>query len=148
MIAVQFDAPVDAPGQVTGFELGHVSLCWDGGAHSSRELGSRGLSMVYLAAADMLHGVVTLMAHPDACYLLTGAGSGWGFAVRRTRRHGLQLSTPAGRPLCQVSEADYAVAVWRGVDALLAARTPIDGGPLADLQAALAAFPDVPGGPT
>ncbi|MFY1653961.1 hypothetical protein ACN27J_24140 [Solwaraspora sp. WMMB762] len=143
MIAVQFDAPVDAPPQVTGFELGHVRLCWHGGAYSSRQLGSRGLSMVYLAAADMLNGVVTLLAHPDASYVLAGAGSGWSFAVRRTRRHGLQLSTPAGRPLCQVPEADYAVAVWRGTDELLSARTPVNGGPLADLQAALAAFPDV-----
>jgi hypothetical protein len=146
VIAVQFDAPVDAPPQVTGFELGHVSLCWDGGTYSSRALGSRGLSMVYLVAADMLNGVVTLLAHPDASYLLTNSGSSWSFAVHRTRRHGLQLSTPAGRPLCRASEADYAVAVWRGTDALLAARTPIDGGPLADLQAAIAAFPDVSGG--
>ncbi|ROO51972.1 hypothetical protein EDC02_6864 [Micromonospora sp. Llam0] len=98
--------------------------------------------MAYLVAADMLNGVVTLLAHPDASYMLTGAASGWSFAVRRTRRHGLRLSTPAGLPLCQVSEADYAVAVWRGVSALLATHAPIDGGPLADLQIALAAFPD------
>ncbi|MFV2083461.1 hypothetical protein [Micromonospora sp. LOL_021] len=143
MIAVQFDTPVDAPPQVIGFELGHISLVWDGGAHRSRQLGSRGLSMVYLVAADMLNGVVTLLAHPDASYMLTSTASGWGFAVRRTRRHGLRLSTPAGRPLCRVSEANYAAAVWRGTDALLAAGTPIDGGPLADLQSAIAAFPDV-----
>lgn len=142
MIVVEFGAPADAPTQVTGFELGHVSLRWDGGSYSSRQLGSRGLLMVYLAAVDMLDGVVTLLAHPDAGYVLTGASSGWGFAVRRTRRHGLQLSTPAGRLLCHASEADYAVAVWRGADELLAARTPIDGGPLSDLQTAVAAFPD------
>jgi len=29
--------------------------------------------MVYLAAADMLNGVVTLLAHPDARYVLAGA---------------------------------------------------------------------------
>ncbi len=128
--------------QVTGFELGHVSLRWDGGSHSSRQLGSRGLLMVYLAAADMLNGVATLAAGRDASYVLTGASSGWSFAVRRTRRHGLQLSTPAGRLLCHSSEADYATAVWRGTERLLTARTPIDGGPMADLQAAIAAFPD------
>ncbi len=98
--------------------------------------------MVYLAAADMLNGVATLAAGRDASYVLTGASSGWSFAVRRTRRHGLQLSTPAGRLLCHSSEADYATAVWRGTERLLTARTPIDGGPMADLQAAIAAFPD------
>lgn len=143
MIVVEFDAPVDPPAQVTGFELGHVGLRWNEGAYSSRQLGSRGLLMVYLAAADMLDGVVTLLAHPDASYAFTGASSGWSFAVRRTRRHGLRLSTPAGRLLCQASEADYAVAVWRGTQQLLAARTPIDGGPLTDLRTAIAAFPGV-----
>ncbi|MEV4715206.1 hypothetical protein [Micromonospora sp. NPDC049374] len=143
MIVVEFDAPGDAPTQVTGFELGHVSLRWEGGAHSSRQLGSRGLLMVYLAAADMLNGVATLVAGRDASYVFTGAASAWSFAVRRTRRHGLQLSTPAGRLLCHASEADYAMAVWRGTEQLLAARPPIDGGPLTDLQTAIAAFPDV-----
>ncbi|MTK01610.1 hypothetical protein [Micromonospora sp. CP22] len=143
MIVVEFDAPVDdAPLQVTGFELGHVSLGWNGGAYSSRQLGSRGLLMVYLAAADMLNGVTTLLAHPDASYLFTGTSSAWSFALRRTRRHGLQLRTPAGRLLCSTSEADYAIAVWRGTERLLTARTPIDGGPMTDLQAAIAAFPD------
>ncbi|MDG4830470.1 hypothetical protein O7627_14300 [Solwaraspora sp. WMMD1047] len=141
MIVVEFDAPVDQPEQVTGFELGHVTLRWDGGVHSSRQLGSRGLLMVYPAATDLLDGVVTLLAHPDASYVFTGAASGWGFAIRRTRRGGLRLSTPAGRPLCQTSEADYAVAVWRGTQRLLTAGTPVDGGPSADLRAALTAFP-------
>ncbi|MEJ3745942.1 hypothetical protein WEI85_21950 [Actinomycetes bacterium KLBMP 9797] len=143
MIVVEFDAPVDPPAQVTGFELGHVSLRGNDGAYSSRQLGSRGLLMVYLAAADMLDGVVTLLGHPDASWVFAGASSGWSFAVRRTRRHGLRLSTPAGRLLCQVSEADYAVAVWRGTQQLLAARTPIDDGPLTDLRTAIAAFPGV-----
>lgn len=142
VIAVEFDAPADPPAQVTGFELGHVTLRWDGGAHSSRQLGSRGLSMVYLSATDMLDGVVTLLAHPDASYVFTGAATGWSFAVRRIRRHGLRLSTPAGKLLCQPSEADYAMAVWRGTQQLLAARTPIDGAPLTDLRTAMAAFPD------
>ncbi|MFV2104932.1 hypothetical protein [Micromonospora sp. LOL_024] len=142
MIVVEFDAPVDSPMPVTGFELGHVSLRWNGGAYSSRQLGSRGLLMVYLAAADILTGVPTLLAHPDASYLFTGASSAWSFALRRTRRHGLQLSTPAGRLLCHTSEADYAIAVWRGTEQLLTARTPTDGGPLTDLQTAIAVFPD------
>ncbi|MCZ7421975.1 hypothetical protein O7605_20970 [Verrucosispora sp. WMMA2121] len=37
--------------------------------------------------------------------------------------------------------AEYAMAVWRGTAQLLVARTPIDGGPLTDLQSAIAAFP-------
>ncbi|GIJ32709.1 hypothetical protein ACIBQ2_05175 [Micromonospora sediminimaris] len=143
MIVVAFDAPVDEPAQVTGFELGHVSLRWDGGAHSSRQFGSRGLLMVYLAAADMLHGVATLLARRDDSYVFTGASSAWSFALRRTRRHGLHLSTPAGRLLCHTSEAEYAMAVWHGTERLLATRTPIDGGPLTDLRTAMAAFPDI-----
>lgn len=35
------------------------------------------------------------------------------------------------------------MAALRGTHALLAARPPIDGGPLADLKTAIAAFPDV-----
>ncbi len=89
----------------------------------------------------MLDGVVALLRHPDAGYVFTGSSSGWSFAVRRTRRRGLQLTAPGGRLLCQVSEADYAVAVWRGTQRLLAARTPVDGGPLADLRAAIDAHP-------
>ncbi|WP_139128828.1 hypothetical protein [Micromonospora nigra] len=142
MIVVEFDVPVDPLTQVTGFELGHVTLQWNGGAHSSRQLGSRGLLMGYPAVADMLDGVVALSADPGASYVFTGISSGWGFAVRRTRRHGLQVSTLAGRPLCQTSEADYAVAVWRGARQLLTARTPVEGAPLTDLQTAVAAFPD------
>jgi hypothetical protein len=142
VLVVEFDAPVDPPAEVTGFELGHVGLRWDDGAYSSRDLGSRGLLMVYPAATDLLRGVVTLLSHPDGSYVFTGVSSGWSFAVRRTRRRGLHLTTPAGRSLCRAAEADYAVAVWRGTRQLLASRTPVDGAPLADLRAAMAAYPD------
>ena len=61
MFAVEFDATAER--QPSGFELGHVTLRWDDGEHSSRRLGSRGLLMVYPAAADMLDGVATLFAN-------------------------------------------------------------------------------------
>ena len=73
--------------------------------------------------------------------MFIGASSRWSFAVRRVRRQGLHLTTPAGRPLCRCSEAEYAVAVWRGTQQLLAAGTLLDGAPLFDLRDAIAAFP-------
>jgi hypothetical protein len=141
VIAVEFDAPADAPAEVTGFELGHVGVRWDDGTHSSRDLGPRGLLLVYPAATHMLDGVVTMLSHPDGSYLFDGVSSSWGFAARRTRRHGVHLTTLAGTPLCQASEADYAIAVWRATRRLLAARTPVDGAPFDDLRAAMRAYP-------
>jgi hypothetical protein len=96
--------------------------------------------MIYLAATDMLEGMATLLSHPDASFALSGSST-WSFVVHRTRRDGLHLRRPDGRALCRVSEADYAVALWRGTQQLVAAHPPACGGPLDDLRAALTVYP-------
>lgn len=47
--------PVDAPPD-EGFELGHVTLRHGAEARSSRDAGTAGLVMTYLAATDLLVG--------------------------------------------------------------------------------------------
>lgn len=124
-----------------GFELGHVTVQCGDDVHSSRDGGSRGLVMIYLAATDLLDGARLLLAHPDSSYVFTGAGSGWSFAVRRTRRRGLYVTTPAGTMLGVVPERDYLTAVWDGVQQLITERPPAQGAAWSDLSAAIDAYP-------
>lgn len=133
------DSPPD-----TGFELGHVDLECEGAIYSSRDRGSAGLVMIYLAAADLLHGVRTLLGHPDGSYVFVGSGSSWSFAVQRTRRRGLQVTTPAGALIGVVSEADYWNAIWNAVQQLIRDRPPAEGAAGTDLTAAMDSYPAEP----
>ncbi len=145
---------VDTP--PTGdFELGHVTVCCDGQEHSSRDMGARGLVMIYLAAADLLDGAGKLRTQPRATYVFEGAGSSWGFTVHRDwsgrtpakytrahrdRRDDLRITTPAGAFVGFVSRQDYGAGVWNGVQQLIAHHPPAHGAARSGLRAAMDAY--------
>lgn len=100
-----------------GFDLGHMEVIGKSGRASSWEQERDQSMMIFIAVADLLYGIQTLIKSLQSSFNFVGTDSSFSlnFAMKKGR-----IRTSVGRRKIDESDAsDVALAVWRATQDLV-----------------------------